>query len=70
MMLRRDPEDIFKFSSECANSVTKAYLPIIAKHKDDPFTQVNILYMYVLRVCVCVCLFVCLCVCITSAKAW
>lgn len=35
----KDPEEIFKFSSECAASVTKAYLPIVQKHKDDPFTQ-------------------------------
>ncbi len=41
-VVSRAPEDIFKFSSECANSVSKAYLPIIAKHKDDPYTQVNI----------------------------
>jgi len=35
----KNPEDIFKFSSDCAAHVTKAYLPIVAKHKDDPYTQ-------------------------------
>eukprot|EP00284_Hemiselmis_tepida_P017710 CAMPEP_0174927414 /NCGR_PEP_ID=MMETSP1355-20121228/18115_1 /TAXON_ID=464990 /ORGANISM="Hemiselmis tepida, Strain CCMP443" /LENGTH=409 /DNA_ID=CAMNT_0016173513 /DNA_START=22 /DNA_END=1251 /DNA_ORIENTATION=- len=35
----RDPEKIFAFSSDCAAAVTKAYLPIIEKHKDDEFTE-------------------------------
>jgi coproporphyrinogen III oxidase len=35
----RDADTIFEFSKECANSVVKAYGPIIEKHKDDEFTQ-------------------------------
>ena len=34
----KDPEEHFAFSKEAVNSVIKAYLPIVAKHKDDPFT--------------------------------
>lgn len=34
----KDPEEHFAFSKEAVNSVVKAYLPIVAKHKDDPFT--------------------------------
>mmetsp|Transcript_53331 Transcript_53331/g.129638 ORF Transcript_53331/g.129638 Transcript_53331/m.129638 type:complete len:403 (+) Transcript_53331:96-1304(+) len=35
----RDADTIFEFSKECLNSVTKAYGPIIEKHKNDEFTQ-------------------------------
>jgi coproporphyrinogen III oxidase len=35
----KDPETHFKFSEEAVNSVVKAYVPIVKKHKDDPFTQ-------------------------------
>lgn len=35
----RDPNDIFKFSTECLETVVPAYGPIIEKHKNDPFTQ-------------------------------
>jgi len=35
----RDPEAIFAFSKECLDSVVPAYLPLVAKHKDDSFTQ-------------------------------
>merc|ERR1711985_143784 len=35
----RDPEAIFAFSKECLDSVVPAYLPLVAKHKDDAFTQ-------------------------------
>jgi len=35
----KDPEEHFAFSTECLNSVVKAYGPIIEKHKDDEFTQ-------------------------------
>jgi len=35
----RDPEKIFAFSKDCLDSVVEAYTPIVAKHKDDPFTQ-------------------------------
>ena len=34
----KDPEEHFAFSKEAVNSVVKAYVPIVAKHKDDPFT--------------------------------
>uniref|UniRef100_A0A7S2U5M9 coproporphyrinogen oxidase n=1 Tax=Lotharella oceanica TaxID=641309 RepID=A0A7S2U5M9_9EUKA len=35
----KDPEEIFKFSKDCLDNVVKAYVPIVAKHKDDDFTQ-------------------------------
>jgi coproporphyrinogen III oxidase len=35
----RPPEEIFAFSKECLDSVVPAYLPLVAKHKDDEFTQ-------------------------------
>jgi len=34
----RDPQTIFEFSKECLDSVVPAYLPLVAKHKDDEFT--------------------------------
>jgi len=34
----RDPDTIFAFSKECLDSVVPAYLPLVAKHKDDEFT--------------------------------
>lgn len=35
----REPEDIFAFSKECLDSVVPAYLPLVAKHKDDEYTE-------------------------------
>mmetsp|Transcript_18709 Transcript_18709/g.33468 ORF Transcript_18709/g.33468 Transcript_18709/m.33468 type:complete len:175 (+) Transcript_18709:113-637(+) len=35
----KDPEQIFKFSKDCLANVVNAYTPIVAKHKDDDFTQ-------------------------------
>lgn len=35
----KEPEEHFAFSKEAVNSVVKAYTPIVAKHKDDPFTE-------------------------------
>ena len=35
----RDPETIFAFSKECLDSVVPAYVPLVAKHKDDEYTQ-------------------------------
>lgn len=35
----RPAEEIFKFSSECAGAVVDAYLPIIQRRKDMPFTE-------------------------------
>jgi len=35
----RPPEEIFAFSKECLDNVVPAYLPLVAKHKDDDFTQ-------------------------------
>ncbi|KAG8470853.1 hypothetical protein KFE25_009274 [Diacronema lutheri] len=35
----RPAEDIFKFSTECANAVVDAYVPIVAKRKDMEFTD-------------------------------
>mmetsp|Transcript_18710 Transcript_18710/g.33470 ORF Transcript_18710/g.33470 Transcript_18710/m.33470 type:complete len:250 (+) Transcript_18710:113-862(+) len=37
----KDPEQIFKFSKDCLANVVNAYTPIVAKHKDDDFTQKN-----------------------------
>jgi len=37
----KDPEAHFAFSQECLNSVTKAYVPIVDKRKDSPFTQLQ-----------------------------
>jgi len=37
----RDPEKIFAFSKDCLDNVVSAYVPIVAKHKDDDFTQKN-----------------------------
>jgi len=35
----READDIFAFSTEALNSVADAYVPIINKHKNDPFTE-------------------------------
>lgn len=35
----REPEKIFAFSKDCLDALVPAYLPIVAKHKDDAFTQ-------------------------------
>lgn len=35
----RDPEKILAFSKDAVNQVVEAYLPIVRKHKDDPFTE-------------------------------
>lgn len=35
----KDADTIFEFSKEAANSVVDAYLPLVLKHKDDPFTE-------------------------------
>jgi len=35
----KTPEQHLAFSTEAVNSLVKAYVPIVAKHKDDPFTQ-------------------------------
>merc|ERR1712048_807674 len=35
----RDPEKIFAFSKECLDNVVPAYVPLVAKHKDDTFTE-------------------------------
>merc|ERR1719298_56082 len=34
----RTPDEIFAFSKECLDNVVPAYLPAVAKHKDDDFT--------------------------------
>jgi hypothetical protein len=36
---RREPDTLLAFSTECANSVVQSYLPIVKRHKDDPFTE-------------------------------
>merc|ERR1719486_619586 len=33
------PDEHYAFSKECVNAVTDAYLPIVAKRKDSPFTE-------------------------------
>merc|ERR1712048_936245 len=35
----RDPEKIFAFSKDCLDNVVPAYVPLVAKHKDDTFTE-------------------------------
>lgn len=34
----RDQDEIFAFSTDCANTVVDAYLPIVERRKDEPFT--------------------------------
>jgi len=34
----KDADTIFAFSSDCAAAVVPAYVPLVAKHKDDKFT--------------------------------
>ncbi|KAL4420993.1 hypothetical protein ABPG77_001312 [Micractinium sp. CCAP 211/92] len=34
----RDKEDIFKFATDAANHIVEAYVPIVKKHKNDPFS--------------------------------
>lgn len=36
--LPRSPEDILKFSTDAVNHVVEAYVPIIKKHMNDPYT--------------------------------
>ncbi len=35
----KSPDEHYAFSKECVNAVTDAYLPIVAKRKDAPFTE-------------------------------
>lgn len=35
----RDQDTLFKYVEECLDAVTTSYVPIIEKHRDDPFTQ-------------------------------
>ena len=35
----RPADEIFAFSTEAVNSVVKSYVPIIERHKNDPFTE-------------------------------
>jgi coproporphyrinogen III oxidase len=35
----RDPEEILKFSTACGKAVVPAYIPLVAKRKDTPFTE-------------------------------
>ena len=35
----KSPDEHYAFSKECVNAVTDAYLPIVAKRKDSPFTE-------------------------------
>ena len=32
-------EEVFQFVEGCASSVIPAYVPLIEKHKDDPYTE-------------------------------
>lgn len=34
----RPADQIFAFSQQAVNSVVKSYVPLVVKHKDDPFT--------------------------------
>lgn len=35
----RPAEEVIKFSTDCASAVVPSYLPLVVKHKDDPFTE-------------------------------
>jgi len=35
----RDADTIFAFSKECLDSIVPAYVPLVAKHKDDVYTE-------------------------------
>ena len=35
----RDPEKLYEFAKDCLASVVPAYTPIVAKHKNDPYTE-------------------------------
>lgn len=35
----RDQDAIFNFSEDCANNVCNAYLPLVERRKDEPFTE-------------------------------
>jgi len=35
----RDAEKLYNLAGDCLKSVTKAYVPIVEKHKNDEFTQ-------------------------------
>jgi len=35
----RDPEELLAFATDCADAVVPCYIPLVAKHKDDPFTE-------------------------------
>ena len=35
----REPDQILAFSTDAVNSVVDAYVPLVTKHKDDPFTE-------------------------------
>ena len=35
----RDPETLLAFSKDCMDHVVESYIPLIVKHKDDPFTE-------------------------------
>lgn len=36
---RADPEEHIAFSKDCLAAVLEAYPPIVAKHKDEEYTQ-------------------------------
>eukprot|EP00894_Picocystis_sp_ML_P005224 jgi/Pico_ML_1/55741/g1386.t1 len=35
----KDPETLMAFSKDCLFNVVESYVPIVAKHKDDPYTE-------------------------------
>ena len=35
---RSDKEEIFKFATDTANHIVEAYVPIVKKHKTDPYS--------------------------------
>lgn len=37
----KEPETIMAFSKDALNSVVDAYVPLVKKHKDDPYTEEN-----------------------------
>ena len=42
-------EDCFKFVEKCANAVIPSYIPLIQKHKNDPYTEKNTIWQQLRR---------------------
>ncbi len=42
-------EESFQFVSNCANAVIPSYIPLVQKHKNDPYTEQNIIWQQLRR---------------------